>query len=222
VTEKSSATIEDYLEILYIMQRDGVPIVGARLAEFLKVTPPTVTNTLKRMTRDGLVKPDEVQGFQLTEQGLDMARSVMRRHMLSEWLLMKMLQVPWSKTHSEAHNLEHTVSDNIEELMRTNLGDPKTCPHGNPLPGYEYVTSQWMPIVDVGPGQRVIIRRVHEMGENEPDLMQFLEENGLIPGTEVTVTEVLPFNQTLSVEAKNHAVTLGFSSARYIFVENIA
>lgn len=218
--EKNSATIEDYLETLYILQRDGIPIVGARLAELLKVTPPTVTNTLKRMSRDGLVTSNDEQGSLLTEQGLEMARSVMRRHMLTEWMLMKMLKVPWSQIHSEAHNLEHTVSEMIEEQMRTNLGDPKTCPHGNPMPGYEHVTSKWAPLIEVLPGELVIIRRIHELGESEPELMKFLEENGIIPGAEAQITEKLDFNQTISLQVKGRIVSLGFSSARFIFVEN--
>lgn len=219
MTEKNSATIEDYLETLLILQRDGATIVGARLAELLKVTPPTVTNTLKRMRRDSLVTSNDVQGFLLTEHGLDMARSVMRRHMLTEWMLMKMLKVPWSRTHSEAHNIEHTVSETIEEQMRINLGDPKTCPHGNPMPGFETVTSNWLPLIDIPAGDSVIIRRIHELGENSPELLKFLEDNELIPGTRVEVAEILPFNQTLSLKVKGHAVSLGFPTARYIFVE---
>ncbi len=217
--DKNSATIEDYLETLFILQRDGVPIVGARLAELLKVTPPTVTNTLKRMSRDGLVTSNNVQGSLLTEQGLEMARSVMRRHMLTEWLLMKMLKIPWSKTHSEAHNLEHNVSETIEEQMRANLGDPNTCPHGNPMPGFEYVTANLLPLIDIPSGQSVIIRRIHELGENDPELLKFLEENELVPGVGVEVVEILPFNQTLSLKVKGHTVSLGFSTARFIFVE---
>lgn len=219
--EKNSATIEDYLETLYVLQRDGVPIVGARLAELLRVTPPTVTNTLKRMTRDGLVTSNDVRGFLLTEQGLEMARSVMRRHMLTEWLLMTVLKVPWSQTHSEAHNLEHTVSEMIEEQMRTNLGNPKTCPHGNPMPGFESVTSSWLPLIDITSGETVIIRRIHELGENDPELMKFLEENGIVPGAEVEISEILSFNQTISLKLKDRIVSLGFSSARFIFVEKV-
>lgn len=222
MAEKNSATIEDYLENLYILQRDGVPIVGVRLAGLLKVTPPTVTNTLKRMARDGLVTSNDVQGFLLTEQGLEMARSVMRRHMLTEWLLMTVLKIPWSQTHSEAHNLEHTVSDMIEEQMRTNLGNPKTCPHGNPMPGLEAVTSRWIPLIDIASGEAVIIRRIHELGENDPELMKFLEENGIVPGAKVEISEILSFNQTMSLKLKGRMVTLGFSSARYIYVEKTA
>jgi DtxR family Mn-dependent transcriptional regulator len=217
---KNSATIEDYLETLYILQRDGVNIVGARLAETLKVTPPTVTNTLKRMTRDGLVTSNDVLGYLLTEQGLEMARSVMRRHMLTEWLLMTVLKVSWSQTHSEAHNLEHTISEMIEEQMRANLGDPKICPHGNPMPGYESVTSSWLPLIDMASGETVIIRRIHELGENDPELMRFLEKNELVPGEEVEIVEILQFNQTLSLKVNDHLVSLGFSTAKLIFVEN--
>ena len=216
---KNSATIEDYLETLYILQRDGVPIVGTRLAEILGVTPPTVTNTLKRMTRDNLIASDDVRGYVLTEQGLETARSVMRRHMLTEWLLVTTLKIPWSKTHTEAHNLEHNVSEMIEKQMRTNLGNPKVCPHGNPMPGFESIASGWIPLMDISQGEHVVIRRIHELGENDPDLMAFLEENGIVPGARVEVTEILPFNQTLSLKLKDVMVSLGFASARFIYVE---
>jgi DtxR family Mn-dependent transcriptional regulator len=222
VSEKNSVTIEDYLEILFVLQRDSKPIVGARLADLLGVTPPTVTNTLKRMARDGLVSFNDAQGTLLTEQGLEMARSVMRRHMLSEWMLMRMLKVPWSQTHAEAHNMEHAVSEAIEEQMRTNLGDPKTCPHGNPLPGYEYVAASWTPLSDSAPGEPVVVRRIHEMGENQLELLSFLEDNGIIPGALVQVTEILPFNQTLSLKVKDRNISVGFSTARFIFVEKPA
>ncbi len=221
MSEKSSATIEDYLETLYIMQRDGLPIVGARLAEFLSVTPPTVTNTLKRMLRDGLVETDEVQGFRLTPQGLDTARTVMRRHMLAEWLLMSVLKIPWSQTHTEAHNLEHTVSELIEERMMDNFGSPRTCPHGNPMPGYEAATAHWLPLIDLAAGEKVIIRRIHEMGENDPDLMRYLEENGILPGVEVEIAERLQFNQTVHLKSQDRVVALGFASARFIYAEKI-
>jgi len=225
MVEKTSATIEDYLGVMFIMQRDGEPVVGARLAELLGVTPPTVTNTLKRMVRDGLVvmksQPGETQeGPHLTEHGLAMAKSVMRRHMLTEWMLVRMLNVSWSHTHSEAHHIEHSISAAIEEQMRTSLDAPKLCPHGNPLPGYEYMTAGWKPLSDMAAGQQVIIRRIHETAEDVPDLLNFLETNGIIPGKAVEVAEVLPFNQTLTLLVDSQRVTLGFTTAHYIYVED--
>jgi DtxR family Mn-dependent transcriptional regulator len=219
VNEKNSATIEDYLETLLIMQRDGIPVVGARLAEFMKVSPPTVTNTLKRMMRDGLVADGEPQGVALTENGLETARSVMRRHMLTEWMLIKMLNIPWSQTHLEAHLLEHTVSDILEEQMRANLGDPKTCPHGNPMPGFEALSAGWVTLDEVPPGEQVTLRRVHEFGESQPGLLRFLEDNWLMPGVEVSVSEVLPFNQTLTLQSNNRSISLGQAAAHLIYVE---
>jgi DtxR family transcriptional regulator, Mn-dependent transcriptional regulator len=219
MNEKASVTVEDYLGVLFILQRDGEPIVGARLAELLGVKPPTVTNTLKRMARDGLLEMDTPQGTRLTEHGLEMARTVMRRHMLTEWMLVRLLDVSWSNTHSEAHQMEHTISQRIEDQLRTSLDDPQTCPHGNPLPGYEYISAGWTPLVDTAPGDEVIIRRIHEMAEENLELMQFFEINRLIPGARVQVLEVLPFNQTLTLQTAERQVIVGNSAAKYIFVE---
>jgi DtxR family Mn-dependent transcriptional regulator len=222
VVEKNSVTIEDYLELIFVLQRDNQPVVGARLADILKVTPPTVTNTLKRMTRDGLLAFNDQRGTFLTEQGMETARKVMRRHMLSEWMLMRMLKIPWSRTHAEAHNFEHAISEEIEKQMTMNLGDPKTCPHGNPLPGYEEATRSWLPLNQIGVGETVVVRRIHEMGESLPDLLNFLEENGIIPGKTIQITEILPFNQTISLKVGSRSVSIGFSTAGYIHVEKLS
>ncbi len=223
MSEKASNTIEDYLGAMFILQRDGEPIVGTRLAEIIGVTPPTVTNTLKRMARDGLVILDERSGPRLSEHGFDTARSVMRRHMLTEWLLVSKLNVAWSHIHTEAHQIEHTISDEVEALMRTNLEDPKLCPHGNPLPGFEYVTKDWVRLLDIPAGEQVIVRRVHEMAEDNAELLAFLEANMIMPGKPVTVREVLPFNETLAVSnERGQNVTLGFKTARYLYVERPA
>lgn len=213
---KHSQTIEDYLSLIYVIERDGEPVVGARLAEILKVSPPTVTNTLKRMVRDGLITMQE-NGTHLTETGWDAARLIMRKHMLMEWMMQKML--PWSKLHSEAHNLEHAISEEAENALYEDLGHPKTCPHGNPLPGFEEAVASWVPLTQVSVGKEVTVRRIHELAEENLDLMEFLERKEIMIGKKITVTEILPFNHTLTVEIKNDSITLGFTVARYIFVE---
>ncbi len=210
-------TIEDYLSILLVLERDGEPVVGARLAEILGVTPPTVTNTLKRMTRDGLIAVDEKNGPYLTEQGRQAARSVMRRHMLTEWLLLRMLD--WSKTHSQAHSIEHSVSEELEEALQNNLENPQVCPHGNPLPGFEHIVAHWQPLLSFEAGASIVIRRVHEFAEQNPDLLAFLETHRVMPGQDAQITEVLPFNETVTLKINGETVTLGFAVARYIFAE---
>ncbi len=213
---KLSQTIEDYLSFIYVIERDGEPVVGARLAELLQVTPPTVTNTLKRMVRDGLITMND-HGTHLTESGWEAARQIMRKHMLMEWMMQRML--PWSKLHSEAHNLEHAISEEAENALYNSLGHPKTCPHGNPLPGYEDYVASWVPLTTVPVGKEVTIRRIHELAEEDSALLEFLEEKEITLGKKAKVIELLPFNHTLTLEVKGKPVTLGFTVAKKIFVE---
>ena len=214
--DKLSTTIENYLSIFYILERDKEPVVGVHLAQLLSVTPPTVTNTLKRMVRDGLITMDK-NGTHLTKAGKRSAQTVLRRHMLTEWMMLRML--PWSKLHQQAHNLEHAISSEVESALFEELGHPQTCPHGNPLPGFEEAVSSWIPLTKTSSNQRLTIRRIHELAEYNLELLAFLEGKGLMPGADVKVIEVLPFNQTITVDIKGQVVTLGFVVAHQIFVE---
>ncbi len=214
--DKLSTTIENYLSIFYILERDEEPVVGVYLAQLLSVTPPTVTNTLKRMVRDGLITMDK-NGTRLTKTGKRSAQTVLRRHMLTEWMMLRML--PWSKLHQQAHNLEHAISSEVETALFEELGHPQTCPHGNPLPGFEETVSSWIPLTKTSSNQRLTIKRIHELAEYNLELLAFLEGKGLMPGADVTVREVLPFNQTITVDIQKQVVTLGFAVARQIFVE---
>jgi len=218
---RPTPTIEDYLAVMYVMERDEDEVIAARLAESLEVAPPTVTVTLKRMERDGWIATEQGKNIRLTDKGCAAARSVISRHMLTEWMLARMLKVPWSRVHAEADQIEHTISDEIETQMRANLDDPQLCPHGNPLPGYEYVAADWVPLTGVLPGEKITIRRIHETAEDNPDLLEFLEKNGIVPGAAVGVIEVLPFNQTLSLQVGDEKVALGFPTARYIYAERM-
>jgi DtxR family transcriptional regulator, Mn-dependent transcriptional regulator len=216
---RPSPTIEDYLATLFVMQRDGEPIVGARLAEMMGVSPPTVTNTLKRMARDGLIAMDDTQGTRLTTTGWEAASSVVRRHMLTEWLLARL--VGWSKSHTQAHEMEHVVSAELEAALVNDLANPQTCPHGNPLPGFEYVVAGWIPLTTLVAGETAIIRRIHETAEQTPGVLPFLEEKGLLLGCQVEVVEMLSFNQTVTLRVQEHLVTLGFTVASRVFVEKL-
>jgi len=214
--DKLSSTVEDYLSLIYALERDNMPVVGAHLAEVLGVSPPTVTNTLKRLVRDGFVVMDDA-GPRLTKKGLESARTVVRRHMLTEWMMVRRL--PWSKLHGEAHNLEHAISGEAEAALLEELGHPQTCPHGNPLPGYEKAVAGWIPLTEALAGDQVTIRRIHELAEHNAELMAFLEKNGVLTGVPAIVTEILPFNQTVQLKVGSKQVTLGFAAARYIYVE---
>ena len=217
--ERPTPTIEDYLGVIYTLERDGAPVIGARLAEWLEVSPPTVTATVKRMIRDGWVTMDRSRRIHLTPAGRDAAKSLLRRHMLSELLLARILGVPWSQVHQEAHAMEHTISTETMERLDAKLDHPETCPHGNPMPGYEDRLADLFPLAEAQAGQRLIIRRVHEAAEEKPDLMAYMEHYGLLPGIEIVVREIMPFNETITLECKGRTVVLGLAPAAHIYVE---
>jgi DtxR family Mn-dependent transcriptional regulator len=213
-------TIEDYLMTMQVMERDYGEIVAARLAEMMNVAPATVTVTLQRMERDKWIAgKGRKGGIRLTDTGREAAHDVIRRHMLTEWLLVKIFKIPLPQIHDEAHGIEHAISPQLEDRMREVLDDPKVCPHGNPFPGCESIVAKWIALADLAVGDQGTVRRIHEFAEDNPDLLKFLYEHQIIPGTQIQVTEILPFNHTVTVLAAGKHVTLGASTAQFLFLE---
>jgi DtxR family Mn-dependent transcriptional regulator len=213
-------TIEDYLGIIFTLERDGEEVIGARLSELLEVSAPTVTVTLRRMVRDGWITQTSAKKIQLTSKGVEAAKAVIRRHMLTEWMLAKILNLPWSKVHEEAHKIEHSISNEVELSLIDKLNDPAQCPHGNPMPGQESISSTWKPLADCHTGDKIIIERIHEFLEEDPVLMGFLESNQILPGRQAVISEILPFNKTITLKNNAGIVTLGLDIAKSIYIEN--
>lgn len=217
-TTQPSPTIEDYLGVIYTLTRDGERVIGARLAETLDVSASTVTATVKRMCRDGWVRITSEKELELTEEGLKAGMSVIRRHMLTEWMLSRVLKLPLSELHREAHQIEHAISAEVAERLQSVMKDPMFCPHGNPLPGYEGETRRWVPISHLDPGDDFILQRIHESLEDDYKTLSFLEQQGLMPGVQGRVCDKLPFNETLHLEIGGCEVVLGLKLAHYLFV----
>jgi DtxR family Mn-dependent transcriptional regulator len=214
-------TIEDYLGIIYTLDRDGEEVYGARLAEILNVSPPTVTVTLQRMVRDRWITLDKWKKVHLTSGGKSAARDLIRRHMLTEWMLAKILNLPWSEIHNEADRIEHTISSDVEKSLQITLDAPEMCPHGNPMPGSEGISQHWKPLPSFECLKPLVIRRIHEFLEEDRQLMRFLENNCVTPGTLCVVEEILQFNRTMSLIIDGHRVILGLDIARSIFAEPV-
>jgi len=210
--------MEDYLGAIYILDRDGEPVIGRKLVEWLEVSAPTVTMTIKRMVEAGWVTMDEDKSIHLTRAGREAAASVLRRHMLTELLLAKVLGVPWSKVHEEAHELEHGLSAETTARLAAVVENPDVCPHGNPLPGHEGVTSQLVPLLQAEPGRVYKLARIHEAAEQSPALMAFLEQHGLVPGASIELVEILDYNETVTVRSGGQEVVLGLAVARRLWV----
>jgi DtxR family Mn-dependent transcriptional regulator len=215
---RPTPAIEDYLGAIYTLDRDGEVVIGRKLAEWLEVSAPTVTETIQRMIRDEWVTMDEDKTIHLTEAGRKAAASVLRRHMLTELLLAKVLGVPWSKVHEEAHRLEHAFSTETTARVAKVVNDASVCPHGNPLPGREEVTSHLLPLLEAKLGCSYILARISEEAEQNPKLMTYLEKHGLVPGAEVSVIEILPYNETVTVCCNGQQVVLGLAVARKLWV----
>ena len=220
-SKSPTPTIEDYLGIIYTLHRDGEEVYGARLAELLNVSAPTVTVTLQRMVRDEWIVLDEGKKIHFTNSGLAAASTIIRRHMLTEWMLSKILKLPWSEIHEEADRIEHTISGDVEKSLQETLDDPTHCPHGNPMPGSESYSDSWRPISAFHEKDQVIIRRIHEFLESDHELMKYLENHHALPGSLATIIEVLPFNKTIKLKFSDQTVILGFDVASNIFVEPI-
>jgi DtxR family Mn-dependent transcriptional regulator len=170
------------------------------------------------MIRDGWTVISDVKEISLTDSGYRMAASVIRRHMLTEWMLSRVLKLPLSELHREAHHIEHTLSAEVEQRLLAEMDDPTVCPHGNPLPGYEGEVLDWMPLSEVGVGENVVLRRIHESIEDHYERLLYLDSVGLMPGAEMRVLEVMPFNETIKIRVKDRDVTLGLNLAANIFV----
>jgi DtxR family transcriptional regulator, Mn-dependent transcriptional regulator len=175
--------VEEYLETMLALGEEGVPVIQARIAERLGRSAPSVSEMLDRLTEDGYVTR-EGRRLLLTDSGRALAEKVVRKHRLAERLLVDVIGLEWSKVHREAGRWEHVISDDVEARLVELLGDPATCPHGNPIPGSGTPLSgvPTRPLAEVGEGERVRLFRISEEVELNLGSLTLLDEGGFIPG----------------------------------------
>jgi DtxR family Mn-dependent transcriptional regulator len=212
-SKATTSVVEDYLQVLHYLTRDGCPVIAARLAERLNVTPPTVTATLQRMERDGLIEHGPRKEILFTTQGRQVAENIVRRHALAERLLTDLLKMPWHESHEEAHGVEHVMTPNIEARLLQALGNPTTCPHGNPIPGLGTLAPDEFPLDQAQTGDELIIQRITEEAEVDLQLMKYLQEHGVEPGAHMKVSEATRSVALVVLEGPLGPVPLGFPVA---------
>ena len=221
MTVEASQVVEEYAETIYNISMEGDTVIGARLAERFRVAPPTVTETLKRMTRDGLVEMDAKRQVTLTPKGVELAEAVLRRHRLTERFLVEMLGMQWHQVHEEAHRLEHALSPRVEERLATLLGMPSTCPHGNPIPGMPApAPTHPFPLDQAPEGATVVVERITEEAEADRRLLEHLWNSDVKPGTRLRIDEVAPWAGTIAMSAPGRGarIVLGLAAAAKIWV----
>ena len=212
--------VEEYLETIYELEEAGIVPMRARIVERLGVSAPSVSETVKRLEREGyLTLEPSSKAMVLTESGRKYATDMVRRHRLAERLLVDVLRVPWHQVHDEACRLEHAISDNLERHLVALLDDPATCPHGNPIPGSARVLPD-VPTValtraEVGLVTEVV--RIDEQLETDAAGLLLLEEGALMPGSP-TVTVTASTAGAVSVTTDSGAVEVPARVAAFVYV----
>ncbi len=181
-------TTEEYLETIFEIEEEGIVPIRARLVERLRLSAPAVSETVNRLVEQGNVELHDDRSLSLTPKGRAIARSIVRRHRLAERLLVDVIGLEWEKAHREADRWEHAISAEVEEKLVALLGDPATCPHGNPIPGSARVVDHSRAIVlaDAKPGS-FVISRISERLELDDDALTLIAHAKLIPGATAQV-----------------------------------
>lgn len=192
-------TTEMYLRTIFELEEQGIVPMRARIAERLSQSGPTVSQTVARMERDGLVVVTEDRHLELTPTGRDTATRVMRKHRLAECLLVEVLKMPWEEVHAEACRWEHVMSESVERRVLDLLGNPTISPYGNPIPGLEELqpgagsvpldAAAMQPLSEVAQEdvRRVIVRRIAEPMQDDGEAMTTMHRIGAMPGASVKV-----------------------------------
>ncbi len=190
-------TTEMYLRTIYELGEEGIPPLRARIAERLKQSGPTVSQTVARMERDGLVSVHEDRHLVLSERGMELATRVMRRHRLAERLLIDVIGLDWPLVHEEACRWEHVISTDVERRLVAILDRPVSSPYGNPIPaldelGVEPATETFLDGTELlsltladGQAHQVVVLRMSEFIQNDPELLTSIAAAGALPGAPV-------------------------------------
>ena len=211
---------QDYLKHIFELSERGAPVSTNNLAEKLGVKPASVTGMVQKLaaTEPPLVDYQKHQGVTLTSEGELAALEIVRHHRLLESWLVHSLGYSWDEVHEEACRLEHVISEDFEARMAAALGHPTRDPHGDPIPTAELVmpSDDAIPLSSMRPTQGALIRRVND---EEPDLLRYLDELGIVPGAQLLVTDYSPFDNNLTVKVGGKSTVLGLSVTKKILVE---
>jgi len=210
---------EEYLEAIYRLEREGPGVTTSGLATELGITPASVSGMLKKLAGEGYIDHRARGEAKLTQTGLQIAVRVLRRHRLAECLLTNVLGMGWDEVHGEACRLEHAISDKVEARLVAILNDPKVCPHGHPIPPADLSDPPrpGVPLAQMQSGENAT---VHGVTEESPEILRYLSDVGLRPGTAVNVIEKAPLGGPLTVEVAGIRHAISLELARMVTVVN--
>lgn len=226
-------TTEMYLRTILDLEEENIVPLRARISERLGHSGPTVSQTIARMERDGLVVVSGDRHLELTVPGREKAVKVQRKHRLAERLLSDIIGLDWELVHDEACRWEHVISDEVELKLVNLLGRPTESPYGNPIPGLEDLglepaepfASGVTNLVDLTRGRTEavssVLRRLGEPVQFEVELLSQLKEEGIVPGNTVTVSQAGPSYILIKAEGFTEGLELPVEIATHVFVAQV-
>ena len=211
--------IEDYLKTIYALEQEERPVTTSRIAEARGVKPGSATSMIQRLDRLNLVDYQKHYGVTLTDSGNEIALEVIRHHRLVELYLIEALGFSWDEVHEQADILEHVISEELEEKIAEALNYPSFDPHGDPIPSREglMVEVETLALADLPLNTMAVVSRVPDNAQG--DLLRYLAQLGLVPGSRLSVIEAAPFDGPLTVEIDGKKEVIGNRIASSIRVE---
>lgn len=210
-------TTEEYLEQILELEEEGVTPMRARLVERLGLSAAAVSETIGRLEENGFVELRSDRSLHLTTKGRKLATTVVRRHRLAERLLLDVIGLEWEKVHREADRWEHAISADVEEKLVKLLGDPMTCPHGNPIPGSKRAAPGTVSVAlaEAGLGP-VTVARISEKLELSDAGLQLVAAAHLIPGSRAEVVGSGPEGVQVRTDAGDTTVPAEIAQQMYV------
>lgn len=205
--------VEDYLEEIKRLEEDGDRITATVIARTLDVSLPSASEMLKRLAGEGYLTREKAGNILLTPDGRRLAHTMLRRHRLVECLLVQKLGMSWYEVHGEAHKIEHAISPRVEEAMAKALDYPDYCPHGHPICPIDL--RQLRRLSELEPGESGVVAQISEVQE---EVLPYLDQLGIRPGSELSVKDTAPLEGPMTVETEVGPTAIGRELAMLVRV----
>jgi DtxR family Mn-dependent transcriptional regulator len=217
--EAYTAPVEDYLKVIYEIERASGAAATTDIAQRLAIAPASVSGMIKRLADQGLLEHERYHGVRLTEGGRRVALRTIRRHRIIEAYLARALGYPWDRVHDEAERLEHAASDELVDRMAAAVGEPAVDPHGAPIPTREGEIDERPhgTLAALAPGEP---GRVVRVSDDDAALLRYLAELGLVPGARVVVVERAPFGGPITLRVGDRDRVIGPTLAAVVLVDH--